>query len=94
MIRLTAQHITLDASADGEPSRQITGLAVPWNVKATLSGGESVVFLEGSLPEDGPMPKLLEYHDDTQNYRPRHRTSVNCRRHDVRRQAERDESCR
>lgn len=65
MIRLTAQHITLDASADGEPSRQITGLAVPWNVKATLSGGESVVFLEGSLPEDGPMPKLLEYHDET-----------------------------
>jgi HK97 family phage prohead protease len=65
MIRLTAQQITLDASADGEPSRQITGLAVPWNVKAQLSGGESVVFLEGSLPEDGPMPKLLEYHDDT-----------------------------
>ena len=65
MIRLAAQQITLDASADGEPSRQITGLAVPWNVKATLSGGESVVFLEGSLPEDGPMPKLLEYHDDT-----------------------------
>ena len=65
MIRLTAQQITLDASADGEPSRQITGLAVPWNVKATLSGGESVVFLEGSLPENGPMPKLLEFHDDT-----------------------------
>jgi HK97 family phage prohead protease/HK97 family phage major capsid protein len=65
MIQLTAQLITLDASADGEPSRQITGLAVPWNVKATLSGGESVVFLEGSLPEDGPMPKLLEYHDET-----------------------------
>jgi HK97 family phage prohead protease/HK97 family phage major capsid protein len=65
MIRLTAQQITLDASADGEPSRQITGLAVPWNIKAQLSGGESVVFLEGSLPEDGPMPKLLEYHDET-----------------------------
>ena len=65
MIQLTAQQITLDASADGEPPRQITGLAVPWNVKATLSGGESVIFLEGSLPEDGPMPKLLEYHDDT-----------------------------
>ena len=65
MIRLTAQQVTLDASADGQPSRQITGLAVPWNVKATLSGGESVVFLEGSLPEDGPMPKLLEYHDET-----------------------------
>jgi HK97 family phage prohead protease len=65
MIQLTAQQITLDASADGEPTRQITGLAVPWNVKANLSGGESVIFLEGSLPEDGPMPKLLEYHDDT-----------------------------
>jgi HK97 family phage prohead protease len=65
MIRLTAQQVTLDASADGEPTRQITGLAVPWNVKATLSGGESVIFLEGSLPEDGPMPKLLEYHDET-----------------------------
>ena len=65
MIRLTAQQITLDASAEGEPTRQITGLAVPWNVKATLSGGESVIFLEGSLPEDGPMPKLLEFHDDT-----------------------------
>ena len=65
MIRLTAQQITLDASADGEPTRQITGLAVPWNVKATLSGGESVIFLEGSLPEDGKMPMLLEYHDDT-----------------------------
>lgn len=65
MIQLTAQQVTLDASADGEPSRQITGLAVPWNVKATLSGGESVIFLEGSLPENGPMPKLLEYHDET-----------------------------
>ena len=50
MIQLTAQQITLDASADGEPTRQITGLAVPWNVKAQLSGGESVIFLEGSLP--------------------------------------------
>lgn len=65
MIQLTAQQITLDAAADGEATRQITGLAVPWNVKATLSGGESVIFLEGSLPEDGPMPKLLEFHDDT-----------------------------
>jgi len=65
MIKLIAQQITLDASADGEPTRQITGLAVPWNVKATLSGGDSVIFLEGSLSEDGPMPKLLEYHDET-----------------------------
>jgi hypothetical protein len=51
MIRLTAQHITLDASADGEPSRQITGLAVPWNVKATLSGGEVWSSLRDHFPK-------------------------------------------
>ena len=65
MIRLTAQQITLDAAEGDQPSRSITGLAVPWDTVATLSGGEQVKFLKGSLPEDGPAPKLLEYHDDT-----------------------------
>lgn len=65
MIRLTAQHVTLDAAEGDQPSRTITGLAVPWDTVATLSGGEQVKFLKGSLPEDGPAPKLLEYHDDT-----------------------------
>ena len=65
MIRLTAQLVTLDAAAGDEPSRQITGLAVPWNVKATLSGGEEVIFLKGAISEEGPLPKLLEFHDDT-----------------------------
>jgi len=65
MIRLTAQLVTLDAAEGDAPSRTITGLAVPWDTVATLSGGEQVKFLKGSLPEDGPAPKLLEFHDDT-----------------------------
>ena len=64
MIQLKAQFVTIDAAAgEGEaPKRSITGLAVPWNVEATVSGGQVVKFLPGSLPEDGPAPKLLEEH--------------------------------
>jgi len=66
MIRLTAQLVTVDAAAPvGEPKRTVTGLAVPWDTTAVLSGGESVRFLRGSISENGPAPKLLEYHDDT-----------------------------
>ena len=67
MIRFNAQLVTLDASADEtQPSRTITGLAVPWDVVANLSGDVGPVkFLKGSISVDGPMPKLLEYHDDT-----------------------------
>ena len=46
MIRLVAQQVTVDAAAPGEqPKRTITGLAVPWDTTARLSGGESVRFL-------------------------------------------------
>jgi hypothetical protein len=65
MIQFIAQQVTIDAAADEEtaaPKRSITGLAVPWNVDATVLGGMVVRFLPGSLPEDGPMPKLLEEH--------------------------------
>ena len=65
MIQFIAQQVTIDAAADEEtaaPKRSITGLAVPWNVDATVLGGQVVRFLPGSLPEDGPMPKLLEEH--------------------------------
>lgn len=66
MIRLQAQLVTLDAAApDGEPKRTITGLAVPWDTQAVLSGGESVVFQRGSIAEDATSVKLLEFHDDT-----------------------------
>ena len=67
MIRFNAQLVTLDASADEtQPSRTITGLAVPWDVVANLSGDVGPVkFLKGSISVDGPMPKLLDFHDDT-----------------------------
>jgi len=67
MIKFNAQLVTLDASADEtQPSRTITGLAVPWDVVANLSNDVGPVkFLKGSISVDGPMPKLLEYHDDT-----------------------------
>jgi hypothetical protein len=67
MIRFNAQLVTLDASADEtQPSRTITGLAVPWDVVANLSNDVGPVkFLKGSISVDGPMPKLLEFHDDT-----------------------------
>lgn len=67
MIKFNAQLVTLDASADNtEPSRTITGIAVPWDVVANLSNDVGPVkFLKGSILEDGPMPKLLEFHDDT-----------------------------
>lgn len=44
------------------PTRTIQGLAVPWGVDAVASTGP-VRFLPGSLPTDGPAPKLLRDHD-------------------------------
>lgn len=46
------------------PSRTIQGVAVPYNVDANASTGP-VRFLSGSLPTDGPAPKLLMHHDST-----------------------------
>ena len=65
MIRMTAQLVTVDAAADPTADRTITGLAVPWNVTAQASSGP-VKFLPGSLPEDGPAPKLIAHHDPEQ----------------------------
>lgn len=63
-IQLAAGTFTIDASApDGEASRSITGLAVPWNVATIDSMGTAVMFKPGSLPEDGRPPRLLEGHD-------------------------------
>ena len=64
MIHLKATYVSIDAAADNAeaPKRSITGLAVPWNVDATVLGGQVVRFLPGSLSETGPAPKLLEEH--------------------------------
>ena len=65
MIRFTAQAVQLDAQA-GDGRRTITGIAVPYGVEATVGNGMRVVFEPGSLPEDGPAPKLIYQHDAAQ----------------------------
>ena len=62
-IRASQNSLTV-AGADGAPKREITGVAVPWNVPANASTGP-VMFLEGSLPTDGPAPKLIRDHSPT-----------------------------
>lgn len=51
-------------AAAGAPieRRTVAGFAVPWNVDANASTGP-VRFLEGSIPVDGPAPKLIRDHD-------------------------------
>lgn len=63
MIRLTPQKIELEAAAGDQPRRTFIGIAAPYGVAATTMDGTKVQFAEGSLPTDGPAPKLLEYHD-------------------------------
>jgi HK97 family phage prohead protease len=72
MIYLTTSKVQLAAMGDhnddeeemkGAAPRTIQGVAVPYNVVATVSGGQQVKFLPGSLPVDGKAPRLLENHD-------------------------------
>jgi len=63
MIYLTTSKVAIAAAEGDTPSRIIEGVAVPYNVIATVSGGEQVMFLPGSLPIDGKAPRLLESHD-------------------------------
>jgi len=61
---LTAGRVTVAAeTGDDAPRRTISGLAVPYDTEATVSGGQKVRFLAGSLPTDGKAPRLLEQHD-------------------------------
>jgi len=62
MIRFTAQSVTLDAAA-GDAPRTISGIAAPYGVDANVSTGQSVRLEAGSLPTDGPAPRLLLEHD-------------------------------
>jgi HK97 family phage prohead protease len=66
MMRFTSSTFSVDAAQDGTPKRTITGIALPYNVEATVSGGQVVSFLPGSLPTDGKAPKLYMSHDSTQ----------------------------
>lgn len=60
--------VTVVNAGEGEPvRREISGVAVPYNKPATVSGGQSVMFKPGSLiVEAGRKPKLMKYHDSTQ----------------------------
>jgi HK97 family phage prohead protease len=66
MMRFTSSTFSVDAAQDGSPKRTITGIALPYNVEATVSGGQVVSFMPGSLPTDGKAPKLYMSHDSTQ----------------------------
>jgi HK97 family phage prohead protease len=58
--------IDLEAEAGSAPTRQISGIAVPYDVPARVSDGTLVQFAQGSLPTDGKAPKLFMYHDSSQ----------------------------
>jgi hypothetical protein len=66
MIRLTPQSFEIDAAQGELPRRSISGVAVVYGVEATVSDGTRVKFLDGSLPLDGPNPKIFLYHDSSQ----------------------------
>ena len=58
--------MTLDAAAGEDSPRTITGVAVPWDVTATVSDGTKVSFLRGAFDLEAKNPKLLENHDSAQ----------------------------
>jgi HK97 family phage prohead protease len=63
MIKFTAVPITLDAAAGEDAPRTITGIAVPWDTIATVSGGEKVMFKRGAFDLNAKPARLLENHD-------------------------------
>ena len=63
MIKFTAIPITLDAAAGEDAPRTITGIAVPWDTVATVSGGEKVMFKRGAFDLNAKPARLLENHD-------------------------------
>ena len=65
MIRFTPSSFTVEAAKGENGKRTIYGLAAPYNVAARTSTGQDVLFMPGSLPVDGPAPKLFQYHDST-----------------------------
>jgi HK97 family phage prohead protease len=66
MIRFTTDTVTVKAEAgDKEGERRIDAIAVPYNVFATVSGGQEVMFKPGSLPVNGRAPRVFMYHDST-----------------------------
>ena len=65
MIKLIASQVTIDAAAGESGRREITGIAVPYDVAATVSDGTTVIIKQGALPVDGKAPRLYMNHDST-----------------------------
>jgi HK97 family phage prohead protease len=57
--------IIAETGDDNRPAR-IAGIAVPWDVVATVSGGQRVKFLRGAFDLTQKPAKLLENHDMSQ----------------------------
>ena len=66
MIKFTADVELLAAADDDNPAPRIAGVAVPWDVTATVSGGQRVKFLRGAFNVNQKPAKLVENHDLTQ----------------------------
>ena len=65
-IDFVAVPVTLDAAAGEDSPRTITGVAVPWDTPAVVSGGQKVQFSKGAFDVNQKAPKLLEGHDMNQ----------------------------
>ena len=65
-IEFVAVPVTLDAAAGEDSPRTITGVAVPWDTPAVVSGGQKVQFSKGAFDVNQKAPKLLEGHDMNQ----------------------------
>jgi HK97 family phage prohead protease len=67
MIRFDADPALITAQAgDATQPARISGLAVPWDVVATVSDGTSVQFARGAFDVTQKAAKLIENHDMTQ----------------------------
>lgn len=65
MIRFTSDSVSVQAKKGEDGERRIDAIAVPYNVFATVSGGQEVMFKPGSLPVDGKAPRVFMYHDSS-----------------------------
>lgn len=67
MIRFNADATLITAQAgDATQPARISGLAVPWDVVATVSDGTAVQFTRGAFDVTQKAAKLIENHDITQ----------------------------
>jgi len=66
ILHLSSFPVTIDAASSEDTPKTITGLAVPWDVVATVMSGEKVMFKRGAFKLDAKAPKLLENHDMSQ----------------------------